>query len=287
LPPSFVVLKNSISYKTYLINSLTKYLRTKLLSNYFDQLASVFWRSEYYLYHAYAFYQHFIIFKKFSKASPEEISQKTDYFVLSVLSIPPFGLENDQSEENRRRLCKIVSSAGSVSTRAELIATIQTSNLLDLVSPTVRDLFILMEEKFSLLNFGGPAESLLKKMEESPAYNKFINQIKTNFAYKAIENASNVYKTMKTSTLKRFLFFLNSDEIERILLNTHIHEHIRVRINQEKKVLIFNQMNTKADFSEASLHIVNFAYGVKEVVSSLSESAQENARLGKNDRNYF
>lgn len=43
--------------------------RPKNMSNYFECLAKLCWNSNYYLYHAYAYYQHYLIYKKHSNAS--------------------------------------------------------------------------------------------------------------------------------------------------------------------------------------------------------------------------
>ena len=62
--------------------------RPKMLSDYYESLAQLCWQGKYYLYHAHAFIQHYLIYKKHSEASLEEMQHKTNYLIMALISIP-------------------------------------------------------------------------------------------------------------------------------------------------------------------------------------------------------
>jgi len=58
------------------------------MSNYFESLSKICWNSGYFLYHAYAYYQHYLIYKKHANAATKDLRAKTDYLIMALLSIP-------------------------------------------------------------------------------------------------------------------------------------------------------------------------------------------------------
>ena len=221
-------------------------IKPKFLSNYFENLAKVFWNSEYYLYHANAFYSHYTIYKRYSKANSSEISAKTSLLVLSILSIPPFTIENEQKEENRAKIANLLSSSGTLPKRHELINVLKNTNLLELVSPEILSAFRLLEEEFDLLNFSTRAENLFSILSQNPAYNIYIPALKVNLVYKTLLSLREVYKTITIAKLQKILHIIDIPIIENIILMAHVQEFINVKINHQLNVLIFgsNQQST-------------------------------------------
>lgn len=234
------------------MNSLIKIrrgvLKPKFLSDYFENMAKVFWNSEYYLYHANAFFSHYTIYKKFSKASSQEILNKTNLLVLSILSIPPFTIENEQKEENRVKIANLLSSSGTLPKRNELINIVKSTNLLELVSPEIIDLFKLLEEDFDLLNFSSKAESLFSLLRENPAYVVYVHALKVNLVYKTLLSLKEVYKTMTLAKLHKILHIIETPVIENIILMAHLQDYINVKINHELNVIVFGQNEQKSGF---------------------------------------
>jgi len=50
----------------------------------------MFWKSDFYLYHAVSFFHHYTLFTtKQKNLAPEEIKAKSTLLVLAILSVPP------------------------------------------------------------------------------------------------------------------------------------------------------------------------------------------------------
>lgn len=255
-------------------------LKPKFLSNYFENLAKVFWNSEYYLYHANAFYSHYTIYKKFSKANSGEISSKTSLLVLSVLSIPPFTIENEQKEENRVKIANLLSSSGTLPRRHELINIIKSTNLLELVAPEIRTAFKLLEEEFNLLNFSNQAEELFKVLDKNPAYSLYIPALKVNLVYKTLLSLREVYKTITIAKLQKILHIIDLPVIENIILMAHVQDFINVKINHEMHVLNFGSSEQGSGFF-LNEHINVLANGLQNLRNALEVNVSSE---GKKER---
>jgi len=249
-------------------------LKPKFLSNYFENLAKVFWNSEYYLYHANAFYSHYTIYKKFSKANTTEITNKTSLLVLSILSIPPFTIENEQKEENRAKIANLLSSSGTLPKRNELINIMKSTNLLELVNPEILSVFQLLEEEFDLLNFSMKAEKLFEILSQTPEYSIYIPALKVNLVYKTLLSLREVYKTITIAKLHKILHIIDLPIIENIILMAHVQEFINVKINHNLNVLIFgsNEQNS-GFFLNERLNIL--ANGLQNLRNSLGVNIAE------------
>lgn len=232
----------------FLIKIRRGFLKPKFLSDYFENLAKVFWNSEYYLYHANAFFLHYTLYKRYSKANSSDISNKTNLLVLSVLSIPPFTIENEQKEENRAKIANLLSSSGTLPKRNELINILKSTNLLELVSPEIISLFKLLEEEFDLLTFSSKAERLFSLLNENPNYSIYVHALKVNLVYKTLLSLKEVYKTITLAKLHKILHIIETPVIENIILMAHLQDYINVKINHELNVLVFGPNEKKSGF---------------------------------------
>lgn len=94
--------------------------RPKMLSDYYQSLAQLCWQGKYYLYHAHAFIQHYLIYKKFSDASSQDMQAKIDYLIMTIMSVPQNPQELDQREEIRFKLSSLISASGVVPDKKSL-----------------------------------------------------------------------------------------------------------------------------------------------------------------------
>lgn len=255
-------------------------LKPKFLSNYFENLAKVFWNSEYYLYHANAFYSHYTIYKKFSKANTAEITSKTSLLVLSILSIPPFTIENEQKEENRVKIANLLSSSGTLPKRHELINILKSTNLLELVTPEIKTAFKLLEEEFNLLNFSSKAEDLFAILNKNPTYSIYIPALKVNLVYKTLLSLREVYKTITIAKLQKILHIIDLPIIENIILMAHVQDFINVKINHEVNVLNFGSTEQTTGFF-LNEHINVLANGLQNLRNSLDVNVSDVSKKEK------
>jgi len=73
-------------------------LKSKIRYEYYENLALLFKKSNYWHYHAFAFYNKFLAAQKNPRLTLKEKGELSDKLLLSVLSIPPVTLESHQSK---------------------------------------------------------------------------------------------------------------------------------------------------------------------------------------------
>lgn len=76
-------------------------LKNSLKCAYFEKLALIFKKSNYWHYHAYAFYNYYTIFITKSKLNAADRTKVADKLILSILCIPPSTIESNQSKESQ------------------------------------------------------------------------------------------------------------------------------------------------------------------------------------------
>lgn len=60
------------------------------LAKYYNNLARLFRKSNYWNYHAFAYFNYYNTYRKNPKITDQQIQSSTDYLLLSVMCIPPF-----------------------------------------------------------------------------------------------------------------------------------------------------------------------------------------------------
>jgi hypothetical protein len=246
-------------------------IKPKILSDYFDNLAKMFWKSEFYHYHAIAYFNHFSLLRtKHKNIAIEELSQKSCTFVLAVLCIPPLMNEQYQSEDARVKAISLISSESTIPTKAELVSYILRHNILDLCTPEIRDLFFLIEEDLDVLGLAKKCEPLLQKLNAT--FPMFYQQIQNIIIYKILNHLSKLYTRLKIDNFVRFIGSLDYNSCENIIHLSSISDYIKVRIDHRQQLLIFQ--DESRDLRELSMKLVNFSDDVKDIIYSIDEKKE-------------
>lgn len=247
-------------------------VKPKILSDYFENLAKMFWKSEFYHYHAVAYFNHYTLIRtKQKNIKTEELEQKSCAFVLSVLSIPPLQNENLQSEDAKSRAIALLSSESTVPSKQELITYISKHNILDLCTEEVRELFYLIEDSKNMVSLTKNSESLIGKLKDS--HPEFQKPLQSVIIYKLLALLSKLYTKLKIESFSRFLGSLDYSYCEKIIHTASAAEHIKVRIDHKRRLLIFQ--DDVEDMQSLSLKFVNFSEDLKDVIHSIDNKREE------------
>lgn len=115
------------------INSLMRVRKGALKSNirykYFENLALLFKKSNYWHYHAFAFYNKFQAAQKNPKLTAKERKELSDELLLSVLCIPSVTLESNQSRESQQKISSMMISSTKIPSKKELFDIIVASGI--------------------------------------------------------------------------------------------------------------------------------------------------------------
>ncbi len=213
----------------------------------------MFWKSEFYLYHAIAYFNHYSLLKtKHKLLTTEELAQKSSNFVLSVLSIPPLTNEQYQSDDARNKAISLISSESNVPNKNELVAYINRHNILELCTPEIRELYFLIVDDLDVLGLAKKSEPLLKYIATN--YPQFHGQLQNIVIYKILNQLSKLYTSLKVDNFIRFIGSLNYNSCENIIHLSSISDHIKVRIDHRKKLLIFQ--DEAKDLKHLSMKLV-------------------------------
>eukprot|EP00331_Platyophrya_macrostoma_P006711 CAMPEP_0176424382 /NCGR_PEP_ID=MMETSP0127-20121128/10808_1 /TAXON_ID=938130 /ORGANISM="Platyophrya macrostoma, Strain WH" /LENGTH=971 /DNA_ID=CAMNT_0017805437 /DNA_START=50 /DNA_END=2965 /DNA_ORIENTATION=+ len=253
-----------------------KAIKPKILSEYFENLAKMFWKSEFYLYNAHAFFSHFSLCKSKSRLSTEELKAKSSYLILSVLSIPPIQAEQDQSDDARNKALTLLSSSSTHPSKESLVAYLMRHNIVDLCIPEVRELYFVMENFTDVVSLAKQVETILDKLSSHKELSVFRTQLENVVVYKILSVISTIYKTIRIEKLKRFLGAIPYTACENILKHVAISGFIKVRIDHSRNLITFHDKSD--DLQNMTMKISSISEEVQEVMSMLEsrlEAANE------------
>jgi len=144
------------------INTLMKIrkapLKNSLRCQYFENLALLFSKNNFWHYHAYAFYNFYLSYLTKPRLSQEEKQNQADKLLLSILIIPTLTIESQQSRDIQEKLSSMLITSTKVPDRNHLEELMVSKGVLENASAQVRQLW-----NFMFLEFG--VGSLKKGLE--------------------------------------------------------------------------------------------------------------------------
>jgi len=252
-------------------------VKPKVLYDYFDNLAKMFWKSEFYLYSAIAYFNHYVLLKgRLRTMTTEEITHKSNTFILSVLCIPPLLNEDRQTEDAKLSAASLLSSAVNLLSKQDLITYIKKHNILDLCSEEVRETYFLIEESKNVISLTRNSEPLLRNIKEK--YEAFHLPLQAIIVYKLLTLLSQLYTKIKIDNFSRFLGSLDFAFCENIIHEASGSDAIRVRVDHKRRLLIFK--DDVKDMRNISLKLVDFSEDLKDVMHSI-DNTREQPQEGK------
>lgn len=268
------------------LRKVTTPVKMRMLSTYYLQLSKIFWNSRYYSYHSFFLYNHILVYRTNPSATTEEIRLLVDELLLGIMSIPPSSLESQQNEESRNKIAQLQKSSNKlIPKKEEIINIVIRMNLHELASPLVNELFNLMQNDINIFNIAKNVEPVFKVLRESAAFVKHIKPIEENLINRVLGSIAKVYKTLNLENLYKFLSFSAHDTCDSCLSYAAATNQISCRIDQSKKVIIFNPTKAKNDYVNASLNITALAQAAKIISAEITlerasaKSADVNAEL--------
>uniref|UniRef100_A0A7S2WH75 Eukaryotic translation initiation factor 3 subunit A n=1 Tax=Eucampia antarctica TaxID=49252 RepID=A0A7S2WH75_9STRA len=173
--------------------------RAKLMATYYEKLTTLFWVSENYLFHAFAWYKYYTLCKEYNRSMTEEKMQmQASAVLLSALCIPPnhaasasqsvvssssktaisSTLADDILKEKTARMSTLLGFHTSNPTRHALLQEIRNKQVLSQVPEYLQELFVLLEETTNPLVMVESARPLLAQLKtHHEAYVQPLTQV--------------------------------------------------------------------------------------------------------------
>ena len=209
-------------------------------AKYWFALSKIFWKAGQNLFHAYALYLYYYQNKKHNKKFNREATLAVPTFRLGS-DITGITSESILSQEINLRLSTMLMQTGTI-TREQLIDLLHTNNLLELASKEVRDLFFLLENKFSPLNLSFLVKPLLSKIKEHSEYSIYVSSIEQLLVGRVLAQLSKCYRSLKLDTLSKLIDFIPSETLEKYILEVSIKTSLYIKIDHSNSAIYFKEV---------------------------------------------
>ena len=197
--------------------------KAKLMATYYQKLTKIFWVSENYLFHAYAWYKYFTLTEGHNqRLTEDERRDMASNVLLAALSIPKlneagrsdkiFDTDDIASAKNQRMATLL--GFHSNPTRTGLIEELLAKKILDLVIPSVKALYEQLEEKFHPLDMVKEVQPTLAELSAHESLDIYVTPVTRLLILRSLRQLSTVYHSVRISHFKDLVGKLNLSDNE-------------------------------------------------------------------------
>ncbi|GFV99046.1 eukaryotic translation initiation factor 3 subunit A [Trichonephila clavipes] len=235
-----------------LMNLSKKAPNPRLMANYYQKLALVFWKSNNYLFHAAALFRLFHLSREQKKnITADEISKMASRVVLATLAIPmpPNRTEIDrlvETDENvidkNHRLLSTLLGLPNPPSRALLIKDLVRFGIMLNAPSLIQDLYRWLENEFHPLKLCSRVQlsfDFLNNVEEFTELRQYILPIQDITIVRLVKEISQVYETIKFSRLLELAPFVQPFNLEYLIVEVARRNDLQVRIDHRKECFHF------------------------------------------------
>lgn len=257
--------------------------KPQMMAIYFEQLSVIFWKSENYLFHAYACHKLFWLSKEQKKTlTEEEASRLATRCVLATLLVPvkakPMADEESLEIDNvfaKQQQQAIIVGLSQPPTSASLIADLRSKNVLQYVPEDIRSLFNWLEDTFHPLDMCRRVAEVLVRLEANEEWSCYVKPLQRVTMTRLLLQLSRIYQVMSMDFLCALAPFFTRTEIEKFLVDTVRQKVVQVRMCHGKNSISFGTdafyaSEAAADECDGLADVPHGTY-LKGVLSSMSK----------------
>lgn len=279
--------------------------KPSLMVVYYAKMTEIFWVSESYLYHAYAWLKLFTLQKSYNKnLTQKDLQLIASAVLLAALSVSPFdtlyGASHLELENEKERNLRIASLIGfsldpkrdnrELLSRPSLLVELANKGILTCVPQEVKDLYHLLEHEFCPLDLAVKAQSLLAKISKlggklssassvpEVQLSQYLPALERLATLRVLQQVSQVYETMEIEKLSKLIPFFDFSSIEKLAVHAGKYNFIAMR---------FDHLNDAVNFGSLDLESDTFCNHLTRLVKSLSNArsmiyppAEDHSKLG-------
>lgn len=261
--------------------------KAKLMAAYYEKLTTLFWVSENYLFHAFAWYKYYTLCKEYNRSMNEEMkTMQASAVLLATLCIPSLQgssssdakqhglsstIEDDITKEKMSRMATLLGFHTRHPTREALLAEIRSKNIMDQVPTYLRDLYELLEETSDPLVMVEKVRPLLDQLKqevgattsteednedvEDSTLSRYIKPLKSVLLLKLLLNLSAAYHTVSMDHLKKLTSGLDMtfEEVEKAIVVFTQKKTLSVRLDHRAGCLRFGDIQLESDAMRTQL----------------------------------
>ena len=265
--------------------------KAKLMATYYEKLTTLFWVSENYLFHAFAWYKFYTLCKEYNRGmTAEQKSLQASAVLLSALCIPPSKQESasskdgqdgtsaiastladDIAKEKTTRMATLLGFHTRNPTRESLLSEIRAKRVMDDVPEYLRELYTLLEDSSNPLVLVERAAPLLERLrteagvssadgdddEGAGPLGRYVKPLTSVLLLKLLRTLSASYHTISLDHIKSLTSGLGISfiEVEKTIVSTSHTKgkasSMSVRIDHRANCLRFGDAATAGLESDA------------------------------------
>ncbi|KAG7367284.1 hypothetical protein IV203_029955 [Nitzschia inconspicua] len=268
--------------------------KAKLMAKYYEQLIELFWVSENYLFHAFAWYKYYILCKEYNKSMSEELkTQQASAVLIAALCIPSLPTKTDDGhgssstdnrfmdsvmQEKMSRMATLLNFNTRNPSRETLLEEINGQDIFSQVPDYLKDLYKLLEHGSDPLVLVRQGKPLLDQISpqagadaSSSLVGRYVQPLGNVLLLKLLWNLSSAYHTVKIDFIKELTdgLGMSFENVEKsIVLFTQTHKGLAVRIDHRAGCLRFGDAQLESDAMRSQLTVLG--QQLEKVVASLS-----------------
>jgi translation initiation factor 3 subunit A len=256
------------------------------MAAYYEKLTNLFWVSENYLFHAFAWYKYYSLCKEFNRGmSPETRQMQASAVLLAALSIPKTTsdiksknkpatgdrlaiqstVEDDIAKEKMARMATLLGFHTREPSREAILAEIRAKNILNEVPQYLRELYVILEATTDPLDMVEKARPLLDTLrketgvtaealagdeeEEDTTLGRYVQPLTNVLLLKLIFNISAAYHTISLDHVKKLTSGLgvSFEQMEKTIVLSSQSRALSVRIDHRAGCIRFGSANLESE----------------------------------------
>jgi translation initiation factor 3 subunit A len=280
--------------------------RAQLMATYYEKLARIFWVSENYLFHAYAWYKFFSLsFTQNKSLNDEDKRNMASAVLLAALAIPVYAagpgtsaayntetagtpLEIDRERDKKFRLASLLKHEAATS-REALITEIVSKGVLRNARPEVASLFHLLEEEFAPLALISRAEPCLAQLRQeigptlssagtlggsasalAHSLAQYVPNLEKLLVFRTLQQLGKVYSLFKLQTFRNLISQLEIGfhDTEKMITRAVKNRLLAVRLNHRQGCIRFG--DDSAENVASRRHLTLLAARLQSIVQAFN-----------------
>jgi translation initiation factor 3 subunit A len=265
--------------------------KAKIMAAYYEKLTNLFWVSENYLFHAFAWYKYYSLCKEYNRGmSPEMKKIQASAVLLAALCIPTTTsdinkgtskslgrdaiqstVEDDIAKEKMARMATLLGFHTRDPSRDAILAEIRARNIIDDVPDYLRDLYVILEDSTDPLDMVEKARPLLDTLraesattdseataDEDNTLGRYVEPLTNMLILKLIFNLSAAYHTISLDHVKKLTAGLgvSFEQMEKSIILSAQSRALSVRIDHRAGCIRFGTAALESDEMRGQLSIL-------------------------------
>jgi translation initiation factor 3 subunit A len=258
--------------------------KAQLMATYYDKLTQIFWVSQNYLFHGFAWWKSYNLYEKHHKGmTAEEKRSKASSVLLAALSIPinssksegaVSGMDYDMDKEKNQRMATLL-GFNMTARRDTLLAEITNKGILNKCMPEIAKLYDYLEKDFHPLKMVSLVTPILDILRENEELKQYVTSLEKLLVLRLLNQLASIYQNVRIDHLNSLLdgISLQFADVEKLLVQTAQSQSLKIRIDHQNKCLCFGEAVLETESTRNQL--TELAKRLNGVTKSIKSGAQK------------